>query len=222
PEFEEAEAEAKAPTRAALDESARVDQVWSRGAEWGSTLFVLAIVGVAVASLVYMTFSVDNLALPFTILLVGGTAWVLLSYPILITLERPIRITPEQAVKDFYAALSHHVPHFRRMWLLLSSAGRSSPHFHTFSEFKKYWKDRLAQIRGDRVKGMTPLSFQVENFKSEKSVGKNYVSAKFTVSAYVRGHQNEGPLESVRVETGLVKGPDNMWYLNQGTLPGRA
>ena len=34
-------------------------------------------------------------------------------------------MTPEQAVKDYFAALSHHVPHYRRMWLL---PGADRPH----------------------------------------------------------------------------------------------
>ena len=34
-------------------------------------------------------------------------------------------MTPEQAVKDYYAAASHHFPHYRRMWLLLSADGQA-------------------------------------------------------------------------------------------------
>ena len=72
---------------------------------------------------------------------------VVLSYPILITLERPVRITPEQALRDYYGALSHQLPHFRRMWLLLSTAGRISTAYGSFEGFKAYWKDRLATMR---------------------------------------------------------------------------
>ena len=72
---------------------------------------------------------------------------VVLSYPILITLERPVRITPEQALRDYYGALSHHLPHFRRMWLLLEHGGRISTAYGSFEGFKAYWKDRLANMR---------------------------------------------------------------------------
>ncbi len=56
----------------------------------------------------------------------GAVGLLLLCYPLFITMERPIRITPEQAVNDYYAALSHSIPHTRRMWLLLSEEGRYS------------------------------------------------------------------------------------------------
>ena len=203
--------------RRIVDESATVDQVWSRGAEWGPNLLLLAVVGAAVLGLTYVASS--NLGLAALILLVGGAVWVLLTYPIVVTLERPVRITPEQAAKDFYGALSHHLPHYRRMWLLLTSAGRTTSQYGSFEGFKAYWKKRLAQLRGNRVKGFTPLDFQVEEFRSEKSAGKNYVDAKFKVAVHVRGRRGAGPFATIKVESGLVRGPDNMWYLNKGTLP---
>ena len=70
-----------------------------------------------------------------------------------------------------------------------------------------------------KVSGSTPLSFQVEEFKSEKSAGQTYIEAKFKIAVFARGRHAEGPVETIRVETGLVRGPDKMWYLNQGTLP---
>ena len=94
---------------------------------------------------------------------------VFLAYPILITLERPVRMTPEQAVRDYYGALSHHMPHFRRMWLLLSKAGRISSAFGSFEGFKNYWKDRLASVREGHAGSLTPLVFDVSEFQAEKS-----------------------------------------------------
>ena len=158
--------------------------------------------------------------LAFVSVLAGGAVFILCSYPILISLERPVRITPEQAVKDFYGALSHHVPHFRRMWLLLSTGGRNSGHFSNFPEFKRYWVDRLAKLRAGRAGRFTPLKFEVGDFKSDKSQGKTSVDAKYTVKVWIRGRQGEGPIASYRVETSLVKGQDRMWYLDEGFLPG--
>ncbi len=206
--------------RPATSSTARVDEVWSRGAEWGATLVLLGVVALAVGALVYLTFGVVGMTLSFLILLAGLAMLVVLSYPIVITLERPVRITPEQAVKDFYGALSHHMPHYRRMWLLLSSDGRVSPSHGSFEGFKAYWKGRLKALRDGHASGFTPLNFRVDDFKSEKSVGKTAIDAKFTVNVFVRGKQDAGPIETVRVETGLVKGPDQMWYLNKGILPG--
>lgn len=198
---------------------ATVTQVWSRGAEWAGSLVGLAVAAFGLLLLVYVLISMGMLRLGFLTLVVGMPVVALLSYPILITLERPVRVTPEQAVRDFYTALSHHVPHYRRMWLLLSDAGRVGDRFASFEGFRDYWKGRLVELRAGRAPGYTPLKFQVENFKSEKSAGKSEIPATFTVLVSVRGRQQEGPVESVRVSSTLVKGPDRMWYLNKGTLP---
>jgi HAMP domain-containing protein len=216
------EAEPSAPrrVRTAPTVEARVDQVWTRSAEWGPHLIVLAIVGLVVFFLFWNFLTVDTLGIAFLILIAGLAVLLVLSYPILITLERPVRITPEQAVKDYYGALSHHLPHYRRMWLLLSSAGRTSSAYGSFEGFKRYWKQRLAKLRGHRASSWTPLVFKIDDFKSEKSAGKTSIDAKFTVHIFIRGRANEGPIDSIKVETGLVRGPDNMWYLNKGTLPG--
>lgn len=207
-------------TKRSADEAARVEQVWSRGAEWGPSIVLLAVVGLIGAVLVYATFSADNLGLSFLILMAVAAVWVVLTYPIVVTLEKPLRMVPEQAAKDYYAALSHHLPHYRRMWLLLSSAGRTSSYFGSLDGFKSYWKKRLAELRGSSVKATTPLDFHVEEFRSEKSAGQTFVEGRFKVNVFVRGRYSEGPIESVNVEAGFVKGPDGMWYLNKGTLPG--
>ena len=109
-----------------LEPSAMVEETWSRWAEWGPTAFFIACWLGVVLFVVYLLFGMEAYGLAFLTLFGGGIIAIGLSYPILITLERPVRITPEQAVRDYYGALSHHVPHFRRMWLLLSTAGRTS------------------------------------------------------------------------------------------------
>ena len=62
------------------------------------------------------------------------------------------------------------------------------------------------------------MKFKIEDFQSEKSVGKSEMDVKFTLKVSIRGRQQEGPFESFRIETALVKGPDRMWYLKRGTL----
>jgi hypothetical protein len=210
-------AEARRPP--SLEPSQAVEQVWSRSAEWGPTLVVLAGCGLGVAALVYVMLSLEWFGLAVLSLLAGGAALAVLSYPILITLERPVRVTPEQAVKDYYGALSHHVPHFRRMWLLLSTAGRTSGSFASLEGFTHYWNSRLEQLRGDRVGRFTPLKFRILDFKSDKSSGASEVDATFRVEVSVRGRLDEGPIATVPVSTRLVRGPDRMWYLDNGTLP---
>ncbi len=200
--------------------NATVEEVWSRWAEWGPTLIKLAVVGLIVAVLAYyFMFNFENPVLGLLILTVGGLVWVVLAYPIAITLERPVRITPEQAIKDYFGALAHHRPHFRRMWLLLSSAGRTCSEYGSLEGFEKYWNARLAALRGSRVGSFTPLVFQIPDFKAPKSAGQTTTEAAFTVVVHARGQQSEAPLASIRVQTRLVRGPDNQWYLNRGTLP---
>jgi hypothetical protein len=202
-----------------LEPSQAVEQIWSRGAEWGQNLFLIATTALAFVVMIYGLLSVEQYSLAFLVLLCAGLTLALLSYPILITLERPVRITPEQAVTDFYAALSHHVPHHRRMWLLLSTAGRVCGSFASFEGFKNYWASRIAAMKQGRASRMTPLKFQVSEFRSEKSAGKSQVDASYTVSCYIRGRQAEGAIETVKVNTSLVKGPDQMWYIDRGRLP---
>ena len=102
------------------------------------------------AMLVYFLMGWVPYGFTFLLLLVGAVGAVVLSYPILITLERPVRMTPEQAVRDYYAALSHHLPHYRRMWLLLARTGRTSSSYGSFEGFKAYWAEKLRTIKGDR------------------------------------------------------------------------
>jgi len=202
-----------------LDPSDLVEEVWSRTAEWGQALILVG--GWVSIVLLFVYFGGLSFGLSFLTLLVGGAVAVVLSYPILITLERPVRITPEQAVRDYYAALSHHMPHFKRMWLLLSRAGRVSTAFGSFEGFKAYWKDRLGRLRQGHAGSMTPLVFVVADFKCEKSAGMTRVDADFTVKVSVRGQRQAGPIHTFPIRIALVRGPDKMWYLEDGTMTGR-
>lgn len=212
-------ASAEPRARPMLEPSAAVEQVWSRGAEWGATIAILATTGFVLLLLLYTLVATEHFGAAALALIAGGLALGFLAYPILITLERPVRITPEQAVNDFYGALSHHFPHYRRMWLLLSTAGRTSRSFASFEGFSRYWNDRLAELRDGRIGSFTPLKFQVVEFKSDKSAGAAEVSARFRVDVSARGQSDQGPIASIPVEMDLVRGPDRMWYLNKGTLP---
>jgi hypothetical protein len=208
-----------ASPRQPIEPSDFVEEVWSRGGEWGGTLIKLAAASLGLFLLFYAAVSFEFYSLAFLILVGGGLLLALISYPLIITLERPVRITPEQAVNDFYTALSHHVPHYRRMWLLLSNAGRVSGSYASFEGFRSYWKTRLGEIRRARTSSFTPLKFQVDDFKSEKSSGLSKIDVKFVVKILIRGRLQEGPVEVIRASMSLVKGPDNMWYLDKGTLP---
>jgi hypothetical protein len=201
-----------------IDAEAAVDTVWSRGAEWGPNLVIVAAWLFALAMIVYFLIGWDGW-LAFLVMLVGMVGAAMLSYPILITLERPVRITPEQAVRDFYGALSHHVPHYRRMWLLLARTGRTTASYGSFEGFKAYWREKLQTLKGSRAGSLTPLVFEVESFRGDKSAGKSRVEVSFTLRIFVRGQRQAGPISSIPGQMSLVRGPDKMWYLESGTLP---
>ncbi len=212
-------ADSPRPGRITLEPSDAVEQVWSRWAEWGATLGVLTLGMLGLILLLALAWAMEAYPLAALIFFAGGAALAVLSYPMLITLERPVRVTPEQAVKDFYQALSHHVPHYRRMWLLLSRAGRTSSYFGSFEGFQGYWRERLDRLRAGRIGKYTPFKFQVVSFKAGKSAGQTSIDARYVIEVSVRGRQNEGPIATFPIESSLVRGPDKMWYLNSGILP---
>ncbi len=201
---------------------ARVDHPWSRWAEWGPDLRNLALAAAGWIFLLYLFLS-NGAGFFWSFLLfgVGFLALIVMCYPMAITMERPIRVTPEQAVRDYFGALTHFRPHYRRMWLLLSSAGRQSAGWRDFGGFQDYWRSVLLGIREGKDLGRAPLSFQVQDFRSEKSAGKTALNAKFSVRVRAQDFSGElgKELGVYRMAIGLVRGPDKMWYLNDGTLP---
>jgi hypothetical protein len=196
-----------------------VPQVWTRGAEWGPDLMRMGLVALGVAWLVWISFDLANPAPALGLLLLGMVALAVLSYPLVITLERPVRMTPEQAVRDYFQALAHHVPHVRRMWLLLSAKGRISGEFGSYDGFRRYWTRRLAELRGDRVSAVTPLVFQIDAFRSERGEDRQTAEARFEVVVFARGRRSAGPISTIPMTLTLARGADNQWYLDRGTLP---
>ena len=196
---------------------ANVDEVWTRWGEWGPALTRMGIVGAVAFVGFYYAMTSISFGVAFLILVLGLAVLVALSYPIAVTLERPMRLTPEQAVKDYYAAASHHFPQFRRMWLLLSDQGRDCAEFDSYAAFRDYWVRRMARLRGDRIKKSTPLAFVVKEFHSDKSAGQTAIEAEYTIAVHARGATSGA--DEFPIETSLVRGPDKMWYLNSGVLP---
>lgn len=207
------------PSDVSVGSDPRVDRVWSRWGEWWPSLVILAAVAAGTLGLAYVSFDPENLSTSLLIVLVGGLLGLVLSYPMVITLERPVRVTPEQAVRDYFGALCHHLPHYRRMWLLLSSEGRICGEYGSYEGFKAYWKRRLSELRSGRASGWTPLVVLIQDFDSEKSVGRSTIDVTFRVDVFARGRRGEAPLAAIPLALTLVRGPDRMWYLNRGTLP---
>jgi len=215
--------EARAPARAkgrAEARSSGVDEVWSRGAEWAANLTGLGVGLLTAAILLYATFNVDALMVWVVVLAGCLVALAALAYPIFITLERPVRVTPEQAIKDYYGALSHLVPHTKRMWLLLSTEGRVSHAFRTYPEFRAYWRETFAGWKKSAGASgpLNPFDVTVDDFKSGKSAGEVEIEATYTARVIRRGQPGGPPVATHRVSLRLVRGPDKMWYLEKGTL----
>ena len=196
-----------------------VEEVWSRPAEWAVSLLIVSVWLLGVAMFVYFASDTLSMGLTFLGMIVGLFIGVLLTYPILITLERPVRITPEQAVRDYYGALAHHFPHHRRMWLLLAKRGRLTPSYGSYEGFKAYWKKQLKILKSGHAGMMTPLVFEIENFRSEKPKGQSRVEVQYSVKVSVRGQRQEGPIGMYPAKITVVRGPDNMWYLESGLMP---
>ena len=66
---------------------------------------------------------------------------------------------------------------------------------------------------------MTPLVFEVLEYRGEKSGGQIRAEAKYTLKISIRGQRQEGPIATIPAVVSLVRGPDRMWYLESGTLP---
>jgi hypothetical protein len=176
------------------------------------------VVLVVVGTLLYATFRVEALGAWAVMLAFAIVGLTILAYPLFITLERPVRVTPEQAVKDYFNALSHRVPHLKRMWLLLSTDGRNAPEFGSFAAFSSYWKRRLAEWKAEsKPQGvLNPLEVEVVDFKSEKSAGQTEIDGEFSARVMLPGQAE--PVASYRVSARFVRGADKMWYLEKGTL----
>jgi hypothetical protein len=211
------EKKAKPVSRAACS---GVGHVWTRGAEWGRSLALLGLGLIGCGISLYAAISIVGMFLWLFLLLVSLTLLLVLAYPILITLERPVRMTPEQAAKDYFNAFSHLVPHTRRMWLLLAIDGRNSPSFGSFSEFDAYWKRRIAAWKSDANTSapLNPFDIELVDFKSDKSAGQTEVDASYTARVIMRGQTSEA-VATYSISLSLVRGSDKMWYLNSGVLP---
>ncbi|ODT98543.1 MAG: hypothetical protein ABS79_05705, partial [Planctomycetes bacterium SCN 63-9] len=216
----ERDREFRAASKSAFETTGKVDQIWSRKNEWGPSLIALACWTIALLSLLYIALVSELFNMALVLLILGGLYWLYLCYPILITLEIPVRLTPESAVKDYYAALSHHMPHYRRMWLLLSRQARLTTNYGSYEGFRDYWKGRVAELkRGAGARPSTPLLFQVDSFHAEKNLDKSEANARFVLNIFVRGRREEGPIASVPMQIDLVRGPDKMFYLCDGDFP---
>ena len=199
-----------------------VDQVWSRTARVGTDAAGAPRLGGRDSLAPVLRLGAELYGLAALIFGVGCLGAVLLSYPLLITLERPVRITPGAGRAGLLRrplASSPPLPPD------VAAAQRPGPGLSPIRLVRGI-QELLGQAAGassasGHAGRFSPLVFKVEEFRAEKSAGKTEIDARFKVKVLVRGRQAEGPIWSLPAERSFVRGPDGMWYLNDGTLAER-
>lgn len=189
----------------------QVTQLWS---QWGELRHVL-IIPLALVVLGGVACTPSSHVLVGVFMVLAGLAGT--GYLIAVSLERPVRVTPEQGVRGYFESLDHHLPNFRRMYLLLTDGAKKVPELHTYRCFRAYWNYRLAQIR-PAEEGFRPIVAKVKKFNAQYNRSRKWARATFVLEFYIRGLEDE-PLASYEMSCDLVKAPDGMWYLNEGRIP---
>jgi hypothetical protein len=186
----------------------KVKPTYDRGREAGPIFIsVVILLAVGVATTV-------NGTVAGVLVVLGGLAWGV--YRFALILAHPVRVTPEQAVREFYDAFCHRVPNYRRMYLLLSVPAKRDKQINSYRAFCAYWGWRQAQVVGKRY--IEAAAFDIERFEAKYNAQRTFATVDFTLLLYRRGNP-QNPVFVRPVSTTLVKGRDGSWYLNEGTLP---
>lgn len=189
----------------------RVTGLWNQRGDLGR-LAIVPIVLVVLGILI-CTSPMNVLIGVFTSL--AGLA--MLAYLVAVSLDRPVRVTPEQGVREYFEALDHHLPNLRRMYLLLTDDAKQVPELSTYRRFRAYWIYRLALLR-PAEEGMRPMVAKVRKFKSQYNRNRTWARASYILEFYVRGLEGES-VATFEMNSELVKAADGMWYLNEGRIP---
>jgi hypothetical protein len=141
------------------------------------------------------------------------------AYCVVTSLEIPVRVTPDQAIQEFFAAASHRLPNYRRMYFLLTDEAKHCGVFHDYVQFRAYWADRLAELSRSPV-WLVPLEFCIEGLKHRYNDDKTMATMRYLIKVVPRGRAEfVKPLAEFDARNVVVKGPDGQWYLNDGTMP---
>ncbi|GEM_PF-5504449 len=190
-----------------------VHEVWTRWVEWKEPIYWIAGT-LGLVALIELGGGLTSAAI-----LLAGLAYGL--YQIVITLEVPVRVTAEHAVHEFFAALAHRQPSYKRMYLLLTTDAKHCDEFGSLAEFIAYWNGLLSRLARGPI-WMTPLDFRVEGVTCAYNPERTFASLRYKVRVFTRGSGGAGePLAEFEAANAAVKGPDGQWYLNDGTLPTR-
>ncbi len=209
------------PDRLGRIESARDFPLWSRARESGPHLFRVFLAGGITLILAWLFADWNTIHISGWVTVIGSLATILLAYPLVVGLERPVRSSPERAVRDFVESLEHHGPLYRRMWLLLTPEAQNSPHYSEFAGFQRYWKGRIQEWRhrGDAWAG-TPVVMSIESLRANPDPNDPLVRhVNFDLAVSLRGRRSAGPVARYPMRWTTERGRDGQWYLLQADPP---
>lgn len=210
-----------APDRSGRIESARDFPLWSRGKESGPHLFRVLLSAGLTLILAWIFADWNTIHISGWITVLGSIITILLAYPLVVGLERPVRSSPERAVRDFFEALEHHGPLYVRMWLLLTPEGQKSAHYSEFSGFRRYWQGRIQEWRhrGDAWTG-TPVVLKIDSLRANPDPHDPLIRhVKFDLAVSLRGRRSAGPVARYAMSWIAERGRDGQWYLRQADPP---
>ncbi len=194
---------------------------WSRLRESKTDILRMTIVVLCTMILAWIFADWNTIHLAGWICVLGTGLLAVMAYPLAVGLERPIRMSPERAVRDYFESLEHHGPLYRRMWIFLAPEGQTSRSYADYESFRLYWKQRIRewQHRGNAWP-MTPVAITIDRFESKPDPeDPESRSLNFTVNVSLRGHRSQGPIATYSLNWRAVRGPDQQWYLSVGNLP---
>jgi hypothetical protein len=209
------------PDRSGRLAAARPFPLWSRARESGPAAVASSVVALSALILAWIFSDWNTIHIAGWICLIGAAATILTAYPLVVGLERPVRMSPERTVKDFFESLEHHSPLYRRMWLFLTPEAQNSRHYAEFSGFRAYWQGRVREWRhrGDSWPG-TPVVVTIENLKPSHDPSDPLVRhLRFSIGVSLRGRRSAGPVARYDLNWSAERGRDGQWYLRQADPP---
>ncbi len=204
----------KQPLPEMSDEMPEVDPLYSRTNENRITLILF--IGVFLVGWLNWTWDLVYIRWFPTIFWLTGFSYV--SYRFVITIEPPVRTTPEQGMREFLEAFCHRFPNYRRMYDFLTGDEQSSSKWGVEPRkgFKRYWLDQKREILGEGYP-CRAVAYRMERVHTEYNKQRNFARIECRLTLFPRGPAEKG--QARPVEMTLAKGTDNCWYLNEGKLP---
>ena len=204
----------KQPLPEISEELPEVDPLYSRTDESRITLIIFS--GVFLAG--WINLLVDFIYIPYFPTMVWLTGFSYAGYRFVITVEAPVRTTPEQGLREFFGAFCHRFPNYRRMYDFLTGDERSSSKWGAEPRkgFRRYWLEQKREILGEGYP-CRAVDYRMERVHTEYNKQRNFSRIECRLTLFPRGHAESGQTRPLQMT--LAKGADNCWYLNEGRLP---